>query len=477
MTLCKRLVARLDIKGNKLIKGLRFEGLRVIGNPYEFAIKYAKSGVDELLYIDAVASLYGRNSLSEVLRQTSKEIFVPITAGGGIRSVEDASKLLAAGADKIAINTAAILKPKLITELSKTFGSQCVVASIQASRKNKSQKWEALTDGGRERSNIDVIKWCIKLQELGAGEILLTSVDKDGTCDGPDNDLISTLSNHISIPLVVGGGFSSKSEIKYSFQNESVSAVSIGAALHKNKLNILDIKNDLTLNKIPIRPVKSDKENIFKSKPLNNVEIGIIDYGMGNLQSLTNALNFLGCKTIVSFKSDDLSNCDILALPGVGAFPKGMNEIRERGLCNFIRERVRKGKPILGICLGMQLLFEYSEEFYKTNGLGLIDGYVCCMPTKDTNKQPLVLPHMGWNLLTPNFENFEKFHNSNQYFVHSYSAMQVKDSSISYTSNYGGHKIIAGVKEGNVAGLQFHPERSGDDGLLILCDVIKKLLF
>ena len=141
MTLCKRLVARLDTKGNKLIKGLRFEGLRVIGDPYEFAIKYANSGVDELLYIDAVASLYGRNSLSEVLRQTSKEIFVPITAGGGIRSVEDASKLLAAGADKIAINTAAILRPKLITELSKNFGSQCVVASIQASRKNKSQVW------------------------------------------------------------------------------------------------------------------------------------------------------------------------------------------------------------------------------------------------------------------------------------------------------------------------------------------------
>ena len=476
MTLCKRLVARLDVKGNKLIKGLRFEGLRVIGDPYEFAIKYANSGVDELLYIDAVASLYGRNSLSEVLRQTSKEIFVPITAGGGIRSVEDASKLLAAGADKIAINTAAILRPKLIKELSKNFGSQCVVASIQACRKNKSPEWEALTHGGRERTSIDVIEWCIKLQELGAGEILLTSVDQDGTCDGPDNDLIKKLSNYISIPLVVGGGFSSKSEVKNSFHNDSVSAVSIGAALHKNKLNILDIKNYLIINNIPIRPVQSDQENILKSKPLKNLEIGIIDYGMGNLQSLRNALNFLGCKTKISYKSDDLGNCDILALPGVGAFPKAMNEIRLRGIDTFITKSVRGGQPILGICLGMQLLFKYSEEFSKTNGLGLIDGYISCIPIKDINKQPLVLPHMGWNLLTPNFENFEKFHNSNQYFVHSYSAIQVKHSSISYISNYGGHKIIAGVKEGNIAGFQFHPERSGEDGLLILCDMIKKLL-
>ena len=146
MGLCKRLIARLDIKGSKLIKGLQFEGVRVLGDPSTFANKYASNNIDELIYVDSVASLYGRNSLTELLRETSRKVFVPITASGGIRSVDDAAKLLANGADKIAINTAVINKPNLISDLVNTFGSQCVVISIQARKIRTSKKFRTITN-------------------------------------------------------------------------------------------------------------------------------------------------------------------------------------------------------------------------------------------------------------------------------------------------------------------------------------------
>ena len=164
--LCKRIIARLDVKGNKLIKGIRFEGVRVLGDPNAAARKYVKDGADELLYIDAVASLYGRNSISRILKITSNEIFVPITASGGIRSVEDAKELIMAGADKIAINTAGLKDPKLIKNLVETFGSQCVVISIQARRRFGEKSWEAMTEMGREKSGKDALDWIKEVQEI-----------------------------------------------------------------------------------------------------------------------------------------------------------------------------------------------------------------------------------------------------------------------------------------------------------------------
>ena len=172
MALCKRIIARLDIKGSRLIKGIRLEGLRVIGDPEQAAVRYYQNGADELLYLDAVASLYGRNSLNELLRNTRGKVFVPVTAGGGIRSVEDAAELLAAGADKVAINTAALNKPELIAELSEAFGSQCVVLSVQA-RKKAPNSWEAMAECGREKTGWDVLEWIQKAESLGCGEILL----------------------------------------------------------------------------------------------------------------------------------------------------------------------------------------------------------------------------------------------------------------------------------------------------------------
>ena len=224
----KRLIARLDIKGNRLIKGVRFEGVKVIGDPSLIIEKYLKEGIDELFYSDAVASLYGRNSLENILREACEKCFIPITAGGGIRSIDDGKRLLAAGADKLAINSAAV-KDSLLYRLSKRFGEQCVVLSVQA-RKSKDQNsgWEVMIESGREKTSLDLKDWIKKALNFGIGEIFLTSVDQDGTQNGPDYQLIDLISSFVNIPLVVGGGFNSNESISKVLENKKVSGVAIG---------------------------------------------------------------------------------------------------------------------------------------------------------------------------------------------------------------------------------------------------------
>ena len=175
-----RIIPRLDIKGPNLIKSIQFEGLRVIGDPNSFAKKYYHEGADELLYMDSVASLYGRNSLKDLVSKAAKDVFIPITVGGGIRSIETATDILRNGADKVAVNTAAVKNPKLINELVKKFGSQSIVISIEA-KHTSDNKWEVFIENGRERTGLDVVKWVKQCESLGAGEILLTSIDKEGT--------------------------------------------------------------------------------------------------------------------------------------------------------------------------------------------------------------------------------------------------------------------------------------------------------
>src|SRR3989344_5086511 len=185
-----RIISRLDIKGPNVVKGLKLEGLRIVGKPAELTKKYYQQGADEILYIDIVASLYERNNLSKVVKEAiSLGVFVPMTVGGGVRSLEDIQKLLNAGADKVAINTAATRRPELITEAARRFGSQCIVGSIEA-KKIGPQKWEAYVDNGREKTGLDAVAWAVKLVELGAGELLITSVDRDGCESGYDLELM-----------------------------------------------------------------------------------------------------------------------------------------------------------------------------------------------------------------------------------------------------------------------------------------------
>lgn len=481
MALCKRLIARLDVKGNRLIKGIRFEGLRVLGDPCDAALQYYKEGADELIYIDAVASLYGRNSLDEVLRRTSREVFVPITAGGGVRSVADAAALLAAGADKIAVNTAALQRPELITELAEAFGSQCVVASIQA-RRMGAGAWEAMAEAGRERSGQDVLAWMERLQELGAGEILLTSVDQDGTCAGPDQELQLAAAARANVPLVLGGGFSTTEQVLGALQEPRVAAVCVGAALHRRQLELDSLKRELAESpcQLAIRVAKSAVASPTESvsAPLAGQRIGVVDYGMGNQQSLMNALQHLGAMTVLSCEPSALHECGLLALPGVGAFPQGMAELQRRGLDHLLREWVEDERPLLGICLGMQMLFESSEEFGHTAGLGFLQGQVLPLPSEGKDGEPLILPHIGWNRLLPGSAIRHSPQNElfNQYFVHTYAATAVDPHAVLFRCRYGNQPFVAAVQQGAVAGVQFHPERSGPDGLGLLEKILAGLL-
>ena len=242
-----RVIARLDIKGPNLIKGVRMEGLRVIGKPAEYARKYAEEGADEILYLDTVASLYGRNNLTEIIEEASDGVFIPITCAGGIRSVGDVQRLLDAGADKVAINSAAIREPALIRRCADRYGSQAIVVSIEAKRVNGS--WEAYTDCGRERTGREVQAWAAEAVALGAGEILLTSVDRDGTRKGPDLALAESL--RLPVPVVLSGGIAAPEDAKLA--SKVADALAIGCALHYGNTTIPAVKSALAQSGLPVR--------------------------------------------------------------------------------------------------------------------------------------------------------------------------------------------------------------------------------
>lgn len=236
-----RLIARLDIKGANLIKGIHLEGLRVIGSPAEHALRYYEQGVDELLYMDCVASLYGRNHLGDIVRSAAENIFVPMTVGGGIRSVDDAIQILRAGADKVAINTAAVQRPELITDVARKFGSQCMVLSIEA-KQLASDRWEVYTDNGRERTGLDVIEWVKRGVSLGAGEILLTSVDREGTRKGFDIPLVNAVTSVVSVPVVASGGMGKPDDLLPVVNEGHADAVAMADILHYQRATMGDVR-------------------------------------------------------------------------------------------------------------------------------------------------------------------------------------------------------------------------------------------
>jgi len=247
-----RVIARMDVKGPNLVKGIQFEGLRKIGNPNEFAKKYYQQGIDEIIYIDIVASLFDRNNLTDIISNTTEDVFIPITVGGGIRSVEDAKKVLRCGADKVAVNTAAIKRPELISEISTRFGSQCMVLSIQAKR-IADNKWEAYYDNGREKTGIDVIEWAKRGYDLGAGEILLTSVDREGTQKGYDYELIKAVSSIVPIPVIASGGMGDSSHFNKVIKDGYADAVAVASVLHYNKMSVEEIKREAIKEGINVR--------------------------------------------------------------------------------------------------------------------------------------------------------------------------------------------------------------------------------
>ncbi len=237
-----RLIARLDIKGPNLIKGIHLEGLRVIGSPSEHALRYYLQGVDELIYMDCVASLYGRNHLDEIVKAAAKDIFVPMTVGGGIRSIEDATQILRSGADKVAVNTAAVANPQLITDISRRFGSQCMVLSIEAKQVGIDQ-WEVYTDNGRERTGLDVVTWAKRGVILGAGEIVLTSVDREGTRKGFDLALVKAVTSQVSVPVIASGGMGKPEDLLDVVNKGGADGVAMADILHYKRAKIAEIRS------------------------------------------------------------------------------------------------------------------------------------------------------------------------------------------------------------------------------------------
>jgi len=236
-----RIIARLDIKGPNLIKGVRFEGLRVLGNPNDFAFKYYLDGADEILYLDTVASLYNRNHICEFLKENAKNIFIPITVGGGIRKLDDVKKLLQSGADKVALNTMAIKRPKILSEISQKYGSQCTVLSVEA-KNIGSGLWEAYQENGRERTGLDVLKWVVQAEKLGVGEILITSIDKDGTKEGFDLCLLQAVSQRVSVPLIASGGLGRPDHLKPILHKNIADAAAVATGLHYGCFTIAKLK-------------------------------------------------------------------------------------------------------------------------------------------------------------------------------------------------------------------------------------------
>ena len=233
-----RIIPRLDVKGPNLVKGVHLEGLRVLGKPEDFAFSYYEQGADELIYIDVVASLYGRKNLLEIVKRSAKQIFIPLTAGGGIRTIDDIRDLLRAGADKVAINTAAIKNPQFIKEASRAFGSQCIVISIGAKHKGDN-KYECMTDNGRERTGRDVFEWAIEAVSLGAGELLITSIDKEGTGKGYDTELIKKIADEVSVPVIACGGAGKVEDFFSVIQDGHADAISAASIFHYHLVEVL----------------------------------------------------------------------------------------------------------------------------------------------------------------------------------------------------------------------------------------------
>lgn len=246
-----RIVARIDIKNNFVIKGIQLEGLRKVGDPLIIAKKYYEEGVDEIIFMDAVASLYERNNIYGIIDNAAKHVFVPITIGGGIRKLADIEKALNSGADKIAVNTQAIKTPNFINEASRIYGSQAIIGSIEA--KKKSYSWEAYIENGREETGIEVVSWAKELESRGAGEILITSIDKDGTKTGFDEELIQIVSSSVSIPVISSGGAENPNDIISLCNKTETSAIAIASILHYKDYSIKHIKESMIKSDLNVR--------------------------------------------------------------------------------------------------------------------------------------------------------------------------------------------------------------------------------
>lgn len=252
MTLTKRIIPCLDVKNGRVVKGINFINLKDAGDPVEIASIYNKQGADEIVFLDITSSLNINNLILNIIKNVTKKIFIPLTVGGGIKNIENVEKLLNSGADKICINTSVVYKPSLLEEISKKYGSQCVIVAIDV-KKKKDNFWEVFTHGGKISTGINVIDWVKKVVELGAGELLITSMDKDGTCNGFDCSLISSITKIVKIPVIASGGAGTLQDLVDVIKIGKADAVLAASIFHYGKFSIQDVKQFMFKNNISIR--------------------------------------------------------------------------------------------------------------------------------------------------------------------------------------------------------------------------------
>lgn len=250
--LAKRIIPCLDVRDGKVVKGVNFVGIREVGDPVECAIEYDQQGADEICFLDITATHEGRRTMVDVVRKTAEHVFVPLTVGGGIGSVEDFREILRAGADKVSVNSAAVKNPELISQAAEIFGSQCVVAAIDAKRDEKG-RFKVVVHGGRKDTGLDAVEWAKKCQELGAGEILLTSMDTDGCREGFDLELLRAVCSVVSIPVIASGGCGGLEHFSRVFEETGADAALAASLFHFRELTVEEVKEHLAEHEIPVR--------------------------------------------------------------------------------------------------------------------------------------------------------------------------------------------------------------------------------
>lgn len=248
-----RVIPCLDVDAGRVVKGVRFKGLRDAGDPAELAARYDAEGADEIVFYDISASAQGRDTLRDVVARTAEEAFIPLTVGGGVRSLEDARRLLRLGADKVSVNSAAVARPELIAEISSTFGSQCTVVGVDI-RRTGPARWEVYTHGGRVATGIDALGWCVRCEGLGAGELVLNSMDQDGTKLGYDLELTRKVAGLTGIPIVASGGVGKVEHLVEGAVSGMADAVLAASVFHFGEISIAEAKAALAAAGVPVRP-------------------------------------------------------------------------------------------------------------------------------------------------------------------------------------------------------------------------------
>lgn len=448
----KRIISRLDIKGQNVIKGVHLEGLKIIGNPEELSKKYSMEGADEIYFHDTVASLYQRNNLFEIVEKVASNISIPLTVSGGLRKIEDIENAFISGADKVSLNTIFHQDLSLIKKIVKIFGNQAIVGSIEA--KKIKNEWVAFTDNGRTNTNKNVLEWIKRLQDEGIGEIVLTSVDFEGTQKGFDLDLLNRVNSIVNVPLILSGGIGSVNDIKNVFNISCSSGVTISSILHYNKFKIGEVKNKI-FNDNRIKKVNIKKQN---------QKITILKSKICNIKSLTNSLKKVANVEVLD--NFDPKKIDKLVLPGVGSFSQFAKEISNQQK-NSILKFSETGKPILGICLGAQFLFSKSFEHGNFNGLNLLSGNVVHIKNIEKSNS-FVVPNIGWHEIEKldhkMFDAIPEY--SKFYFIHSYNFQPTEKNILS--SKIKNSNINAISIKNNFVACQFHPEKSGEIGIKFL---------